>query len=156
MNKIIYIIIGIVVVLLALGLWVMDIINKVTYDYTLKGFKINKLNIVGDSVVRVDMQINIKNNNFFGINIKELYYEVFYKGNLLAKSSDKDVNKKEIIIPKKGAPYSFDQSIDVFVNKNSLEVIQNFKNNLPADYNVKVMAKVYGIKINLKNLKITY
>ena len=147
--------IGIVVaLLLILYLFVMDVIGKIVYDFKFKAIKIVKLSLVAESEVRLTITINIKNFNFFEITIKNLYYEVYHEGSRLAKTSDKDVNKKDIVIPANGVPYSFDQAIDIFINQTHFKLIEKFKSNTPVDLDVKVKAKILGFNFDLKNLKV--
>lgn len=159
MNKKALIWIGIVVAALAAAYaWSMTVIAKISYDYKLKGLRILNFSLrTGvDNVVQVDVDIMINNKNSFEIKVEELYYELYYKGRILAKSSNTARNKQPVNIPGKGKTITVHQSIDLHVNRNALEILQNFKNQVQGDYLLKVKAQVFGIGFNLKNVKLNF
>jgi hypothetical protein len=152
-----WIVIGIVIVALSVfGFYLKKAVDKITYDFAFKGFKILKLTLTGDSTVRIDIAVKILNMNPFYIRIDSLYYEVFYKGSLLAKSAPNTINSP-INIPSNGVPYSFNESIEVHMNSTNIGVVQNYTNKVQSDFTLNVKVKPWGIPLPMfKNIKFSY
>lgn len=153
MNRIYLITGAILAFLLFVAFKAKQAIGRINYDYTIKGVKLLKLSLTEPSLAQVSVLINLKNDNKFKIQISNLYYEIYYKGNLLAKSSKESVAK--ILDIAASSTTSFNQEIEVFVDKTNLQVLKNYVTNMPTDYEIRVVAEIKGVQIRLNKVKIT-
>lgn len=149
MKKILFSILAILIIIAA---YVKYAISKFDYDFSIVSFRPVTINLREGAVVNIVLNLIIKSSFFFSIPVKSLYYEIYFKGNIIGRSP----GKSDFVIRKKGEDTVFNQSIDAVINKNNIEVLENYINKVPTNYTAKIMANVFGININLKNIKFTY
>ncbi len=126
-------------------------IKEIDYSFAVKSFLPKKINLLGESIINVALEITIKSPFFFPIPIKYLYYEIYYNSNLLGKSSD---TSGFTLNPNSSTPVS--QSVDIYIDKNNLAVLQNYLAKKQTDYTAKIYVNVFGLSLKLKDIKFTY
>lgn len=145
------IIITVLILVLALAIYVSIAIKKLEYDFEIKSYKPIRINATEGGVISVLVSILIKNPLFFNVPIQALYYEVFYKDSLLGKSADfSNFNLKA------GETTTVNQSVELNINKTTLQVAKNYILKQPTDFTAKVYVKFLGISIRLTKIKFTY
>ncbi len=97
-------------------------------------------------VVELNTFIIIKNQNPFSIPIKDLNIEIYYRDELIARSTEKE--GKLIKIPTNGE-IKFDEKMTLFANQNSFNLITNF--GLKGAFELK-----YIIKLKLYNAPVSF
>jgi LEA14-like dessication related protein len=127
-------------------------VSKFEYSFSIKEYKPARIDLGEGAVINIILNLIIKSSLFFSVPVESLYYEVYYKDKMIGKSA----GRSGFIIKKKGETTAFDQSIDVIINKNNIEVIKNYINKVPTDFVARVMVTVFGISISLKKINFTY
>jgi len=125
-------------------------------EYAVSNIKASKIslreiNLAGLKNANADIAINveIENNNFFDINVKDLYIELFYKGVLLAQSSSSSLNKINISI-KANSKTTISHSFKIIINPILIELGLLINQKIPVVIGYKVGLKLYGLNLNLK------
>lgn len=125
-------------------------------EYAVNNIKVKKIslreiNLAGLKNANADIAINveIENNNFFNINVKDLYIELFYKGVLLAQSSQSNLNKINISI-KANSKTTISHSFKIIINPILIELGLLINQKIPVIIGYKVGLKLYGLNLNLK------
>lgn len=142
----------IAVVVAALSLWIKNVINKITYTVSLKNISV--LEVGNTPKVRIDLSFSVLNKNTFGFTINSLYYEVYYKGRLIAKSADNSINIPIAIKP--NGESTLNQSIEVSLDASYLDIIKNYVQHIKDVFTINLVVELFGIKIPLKGLKVKY
>lgn len=147
------ILLAILLIIIAFVAYILYAIKNFSYDYVIEGYKPKTIDIgAGKAVINIAMKVIINNSLFFSIPIQSLYYEIYYKGNLLGKSADSSGFK---ILPKPKTT-EVRQSVDIYIDKKNIQVAQNYLTKTPTEYTGKVFVRVMGIPIKVTNLKFTY
>ncbi len=131
--------------------YVMSAIKKIDYTFAVKSFLPKKVDLSGTSIINIALEIIIKSPFFFPVPIRYLYYEIYYIGNLLGKSDD---TSGFTLKSNTSTPVS--QSIDVYIDKKNLPVIQNYLFKKKTDYTAKIYVNIFGLSLKLKDIKFTY
>ncbi len=155
MSKKTWIIIGSIIAALGVVAWyAWSSVKNITYKCSVKGLKLGKFSLSGGEVT-LNLNVELNNGNPFAINIKGLYYEVYYKGALLAKSASTATNQQPIELPAKSSE-AVKQDVQVMITKNNLGAATGILSQTPTDFTAKVKANIFGFNIDLKDLKFTY
>jgi LEA14-like dessication related protein len=145
------ILIALLILISAFAIYISVTFKKLDYDFTVEKFTPVKLNAAEGGIINLVLSIVIKNPFFFSVPVQGLYYEIYYKDSILGKSADTSgftiLSKQDTTIK---------QSVDLTINKTTLEVAKNYLFKKPTDFTAKVYVKVFGINIKLTNLKFTY
>lgn len=148
MNKIL------IVALILISIFVVYIklsLSKLTYAFSLKEYKPIRINATEGGVINIVIDLVVFNPLIFNIPIQALYYEIYYKNHLLGRSADvsgfnlKSKDNTEFI-----------QSVDVHIDKRTIDVARNYITKTPTEFTAKVYVKFLDMGINLKNIKFTY
>ncbi len=151
MKYIIYILILLFVICSLFVAYVIAKIKEINYSFAVKSFLPKKVDLSGTSIVNVELGITIKSPFFFSVPVRYLYYEIYYNNNLLGKSND----TTGFTLKANDSTPVF-QSIDVYIDKNNIPVIQNYLFKKPTDYMAKIYVNVFGLSLKLKDIKFTY
>lgn len=150
MKKILLTILLIIVAFIAC---ILHAIKNFNYDYVIEGYKPKSINIAeGKAVINIALKVIINSSLFFAIPVQALYYEIYYKGNLLGKSADSSGFK----ILAKPDTTEVKQSINIYIDKKNIQVAQNYLTKTPTEFTGKVFMKIMGVSIKVTNLKFSY
>jgi hypothetical protein len=150
---IIKIIVLLILIIGAFALYLAMAIKKMQYDYKVTSYTVKSIDLEeGKAIVSLTLDIMIRSSLFFSIPVGFLYYQVFYKGNELGRST----NTKGFTILKNPEPTKVSQSIDIYIDKKNIQIAENFIRKKPTEFTVFLIVSVFGIKLRLKELKFTY
>jgi hypothetical protein len=157
MKKIIILLVAFSAVIAGAYFFVTEAVKKISYTYSFSGitlgnFKVSDfLNTNTGAMVTITMNVVINNLNNFSIPINYLYYEFYYKNNLLGKSADTKNNKMRIKIIANGKT-GVNQNIDVFISQANLGILTDKLAKHESDYTVKIFANVFLFNVRLNNI----
>ena len=115
-------------------------------DILLKNINYNSLNN-GTSFIELKIALFIYFSGLFNIKIKELYVEAYYNNSLVAKSANNEDNKKLITL-EKNINNKFYQTFQVYLNKNTLDLVLAIKQNKSYKIDYRLSFKLFNIKLN--------
>lgn len=115
-------------------------------DISLKDFNLSSLN-TGKSFVETRVQFFVFYVALFNIVFSDLYLEVYYENQLVAKSSDKLENFEKITLQPNYNNLVY-QTFDLKINAAAISLIYKIKTKQKFAVNYKLSAKVFGIQIN--------
>jgi hypothetical protein len=147
------IIIGLVVLISIIGTYLYLMFQKLTYDYKMVSYNMGKVDLLNqNATVTIVLDIIINSPLFFNIPINYLYYEIYFKDNLLGKSN----HATNFIIKKKPGVTTITESVDIILDKTNIEVATNYIKKIPTEYKVSIIVNLFGINLRLNNIKFTY
>ncbi len=143
--------ITIIVILILIVLYLVSVRNsfKVAFkisDVQLKNFTLDLLNS-GQSIVQIQLVFVVFFKALFNIVISNLYLEIYYNNQLVAKSSNVPENYKKIILLPNVDNLVY-QTFDLKVNAQAIDLIYKIKAKQPYSVNYKLSAKVFGIQVS--------
>ncbi len=141
---------GFLLLLVAFALYIKDAVSKFEYKLEVLSYTVVKIDLDQEAIINVILKITLMNSLFFSLPVNLLYYEIYFRDNLLGKSSGATTFK----INASPEPTIITESIDLFIDKTNIEVASNFLLKRPTEFTVKVVTRVFGITINLKNIKL--
>jgi LEA14-like dessication related protein len=145
------ILISVILILVAFAAYLKYAVSKFEYTFNLKSYTAKSINITGTSTVQIVLDIAIKSALFFSIPVNSLYYEIYYKNNLLGKSANITAFT---LVP--GEFVNITEPVDIFINNENAQVAINYISKIPTDFTAKIKVTVFGIGIKLTELRFTY
>lgn len=146
------ILIAVLLLLIAFTVYVKIAVSKFDYKLEVLSYKIMKIDLDKEAIINILLKITLFNSLFFPLPVNLLYYEVYFKDNLIGKSA----GASSFEISASPVPTVIAESIDMYLDKTNIEVARNYIFKKPTDFTIKVVANIFGITINLKNIKFTY
>lgn len=92
--------------------------------------------------VRLNFKIRIYNYNNIKIPISDLKTEIYYKGQLISTTSD--LAHKYMTVAPNGSTV-FDYPVDVYLNKNIIDILTEMLSSNTLNLSYKVKGKVFGL-----------
>ncbi len=146
------ILVVVLVLLTAFVVYVKSAISKFDYKLEVLSYKIVKIDLENEAIINILLKITLFNSLFFSLPVSLLYYEVYFKDNLIGKSNGATAFK----INAYPLPTVITESIDLYMDRTNIEVASNYIFKKPTEFTVKIVTSVFGLTINLKNIKFIY
>jgi hypothetical protein len=152
-NKAVLIILIILFLLAAAGAYLYQAFQKFDYKINVVSYRAKQINIVRfEGIITLTLGIMIKSSLNFKIPVNYLFYEVYYKDNWVGRSTDTSA----FTIKASPEESNITQTLDININKQNIEIAQNYINKKPTEFIIKVIVNVFGINIRLKKIPFTY
>lgn len=153
MRKALYVAIPIILIFGVAGIYLYLALQKIQYSYTIDSYVPTKIDLKnGQAIIDIGLTITIKSPLFFTVPVSFLYYEVYYKDNLLGKSNAATA----FYINKSPMDTILKQSIDIYLDKTNIEIASNYISKTPTTFAVRVIMNMFGFTIDLKKINFTY
>jgi hypothetical protein len=153
MKLIFKILLIVLFILIVIVLYAKSIVDKIEFDFNIKNLNFKEFilkDVTGQgskTLITIEYLINNKSNTT--IKIKDLYVEAYYNGKLIAKSTDKYDNTKEIVLNKK-QPSKFEQEYYVLLNKQSIDLASKIALKTPVNIGYLIKVKLFGFSLKYK------
>lgn len=139
------VVIGLIVLLIIGYFVVKNAVDNLSFKFDLKGIDPSSLSLSGilkgEGTISAVIATTVSNGNGFGININAVDTEIYYQNQLVARSAGQssrihiDANKDTV----------FNHSMNVFINKYSLDLIKNIKSGAHPEITYKVNLKIFAV-----------
>lgn len=155
MKKVwIYIILSIALILSSLYIYIKSVIDSIEFkpfieEVNLKDLSFNSLN-TGKGFIELKVGFDIKFFGLSSISFSDLNLVVYYNNELVAKSSDSQINKNKIVLLNEINNIVYHR-FDLRINPNTIALISKIQNNEKYTLDYEISFKKFGLTINYKN-----
>ena len=148
-----WILLGLVVLSLVIYQIVTIIVDKLDIEFAfskfdIKNVKIQDVLVSGQVDANINVAVTLTNKSNISIPVNNIYVEVYYRGNLFAKSKEKITDK---IVIYKNSVTVFDMPVSVMIDSNSLSLITQYIKKVPFEIEYKVKLSAFGIPVTIKD-----
>ena len=149
MKALIIILIVIVILGVALYFYFTNMVNNLDYTFSPDLTSLNLANLIGSGQSTTQININgtVTNKNNISFGVTNLQALIYYNGTLIAQTSD-NLKNTPLNIQGNGAVTNFSDTITIFMNPQTIQILQSVlsKNAVVLNYTLKF--SLYGIPLS--------
>lgn len=139
----------VLITLILLAFLIKRALSKLEYEYKISKFNIRE---IFKGKLGISLDFIIKNKNSFPITIGKVYLELYYQNVLIAKTPKVIPNTQ---IKANSATTIKDFYLDLYLNKESGEIIKKYLAKQPITFQFKTKFSLFGIGIPINFIPMT-
>ncbi len=133
-------------ILVTIAIFIKRFINNVFVEFevtsiNLKTIKIKDVLLKGRATTKLNYNVIIENRNNVKVAVKNIFITLYYKGNEIGRSE-----VAQDIVLNKFKKTEFSNTLNITLDKTSLQIVQDALSKEPIKLEYKVDFKVFGLK----------